>query len=345
MKKYNYFPLVGILASKGRKSNSFRGDAVMFKAIQKELMNKGGLSFVFTTDDIQDNSIIGYVFSEKNKKWGKASFPFPPIIYNKISSRMDEKTTDFIKLQQSYQQKNKTFFNPYFFNKWQCYQALTKEQKLLTYLPKTWHHTNNLLILNLLKFGAIYAKPIKGRKGKGIYKLKEQDKIYYIFTKDTFKTYHKSSFLDELEYIIPKDYILQQEIETDTVEGCKYDLRIHSLYSSGSYQITGIGVRKAAKNSIITHVPNGGEIISFASVGDNISINELDHLTELVGNSLSKSFGFVGEFSMDIGITPHGKPYIFEVNSKPMLFDEGNIQKKRITGLTELFIELANKKQ
>lgn len=345
MKKHNFSPIVGILAGKSKKNNSFQGDAIMFKALQRELMNKGGLSFVFTTDDIQDTCISGYVFSEKNQKWGKTSFPFPPIIYNKISSRMEEKTPAFIKLQQSYQQNKQTFFNPGFFNKWQCYQALIKEQKLQTYLPKTWLHSNNLFILDILRFNAIYAKPSKGRKGKGIYKLVEQDNKYFIFANDTFKHYHKKAFLDELEKLLSDDYILQQEIKTDTVEGCKYDLRIHCLYSSCSYHITGIGVRKAAKNSIITHVPNGGEIISFTNVEDKISINELNYLTDLVGQTLSKSFGFVGEFSMDIGITPQQKPYIFEINSKPMLFDEHEIQTKRIVGLTELFIELANKKQ
>jgi hypothetical protein len=44
---------------------------------------------------------------------------------------------------------------------------------------------------------------------------------------------------------------------------------------------------------------------------------------------------------MDVGLTPDGNPFIFEVNSKPMVFDEKSIQKKRITQLVELFIKLA----
>ncbi|WP_226670092.1 YheC/YheD family protein [Metabacillus litoralis] len=343
MKKLKFFPLVGILASNGSKKDSFRGDASLFKAIQKQLMSKGGLSFVFTTDHIQKDCIIGFIFSEQQQKWGRTTFPFPSIIYNKISSRSEEKSTAFQTIQQLYLDENKPFFNSGFFNKWECYKALAQEKELQLHLPKTWLHSRSNNILDLLETHAIYAKPTIGHKGKGIYKLVKEENTFYILSKDKCQTYNEEQFLLKIDTILTESYILQQEIKTDTVEDCKYDLRIHCLYHKDSYYITGIGVRKAAKNSIITHVPNGGEIIPFSKVANKCSIHDLNHLAHTVGTCLSKQIGFVGEFSMDVGITPNGTPYIFEVNSKPMLFDEIDIQHNRITRLVDLFFELTNK--
>jgi hypothetical protein len=68
----------------------------------------------------------------------------------------------------------------------------------------------------------------------------------------------------------------------------------------------------------------------------------LNRIAEAVGRELTKKYGLIGEFSMDIGLTSGGKPFIFEVNSKPMIFDEPDIQKKRESQLVKTFNDIAN---
>ncbi|MGM0876860.1 MAG: YheC/YheD family protein [Bacillota bacterium] len=344
MRKFNYFPLVGILTSKGKIEDSFRGDLSVFKSIQKELIRIGGLSFIFTTEGVNENYVSGYILYETHEKWGKISFPFPDIIYNKVSSRNEEKTNPFLTLYDFYKQRNKPFFNPSFFDKWDIYQTLSKSNQLLPYLPKTWVYTNmNDLLSKLNTYHSLYVKPVNGHKGKGIYKLSFDGLYYYIHRKNNRIKYFHSDFVHYVGKLLKEcPYLLQMDIQTDKIDDCKYDLRILCLYDKGSHKISGIGVRKAAENSIITHVPNGGDIVSFQRIKHKYSDQQLNWLAETVGDELTKSYGFLGEFSMDIGLTPDGNPYIFEVNSKPMIFDEPDIQKKRVTQLVGMFRDLAN---
>ena len=342
MKNVNYSPLVGILTSNGQKRGSFRGDSFVFKSIQKELMKIGGLSFIFTTDGVREDRVLGYIFYESQEKWGRISFPFPDIIYNKIPFRRDEETTRFQSLYRLYQQEHKHFFNPSFFDKWELHQTLSESKLLKSYLPESWKYTNMTdLLTKLHTYPSLYLKPKNGHKGQGIYKIVYDQSSYYIHKKNNRIKYDESDFVHDVEKLInQRHYLLQKDIQTDLIDNCKYDLRILCLYNHGFHNICGIGIRKAVKNSIITHVPNGGEIVSIEKIKHKVPIEKLNWLAKTIGSELTKSYGFIGEFSMDVGLTPEGKPIIFEVNSKPMIFDEKAIQKKRITQLVQLFSDL-----
>ncbi|HZH58853.1 MAG TPA: YheC/YheD family protein [Metabacillus sp.] len=342
MEIFNY-PLVGIYASKGRKKDTFRGDITVFKSIQKEMKNYGAQTFVFTTDNIHADGITGYVYFEGYNRWGKISFPFPDLIYNKISTRSEETSSEFQHLYQLYRQKEKPFFNPGFFNKWDSHLALSQQKNLEKSLPKTWIYTKEVDLVNLMHtYPSLYLKPVNGHKGSGIVRIMKNDPYFTIQTKQEqfkmsaseLKTWIEDSFFQS------NSYIIQEEIETDKFDGCKYDLRVLCMYMKGGYSSVGVGVRKAPKGSIVTHVPNGGEILPFQKVQDRCSIEQIDLLANQVGSILTENLGFIGEFSMDIGIATNGSPYLFEINSKPMIFDEDDIQRKRIVQLVELFLSL-----
>ncbi len=343
MRRYNY-PLVGILASNGRKKDTFRGDVPLFKTVQEELKNYGVQSFVFTTADIHESCITGYVYFEGYDRWGKISFPFPDLIYNRISSRTEETLPEFLNLYHQYVQEKKPFFNSGFFDKWKCYQVLSQEEHLQQHLPKTWVYSEEINVPSLLQlYPSLYAKPVNGHQGNGIMKLSVSGHDYTVQTKDAHFLFTATEFILWLEKSLKHhSYIIQEEVKTDKFNGCKYDLRLLCMYKQGMYSSVGVGVRKAAKGSIMTHVPNGGEIIPFHKVKDRCSIKQINRLAEQVGTILTKNFGFIGEFSMDIGLTIDGFPYLFEVNSKPMIFDEKDIQQKRIHYLVELFLDLVN---
>jgi glutathione synthase/RimK-type ligase-like ATP-grasp enzyme len=344
MRKYNYFPLVGILTSKGKKADSFCGDVSVFKAIQKELMAIGGLSFIFTTEGVHKDSISGYIYFDHHKKWGKIIFPFPDLIFNKVSSRKEETTSSFLSLYHLYTNEKKPFFNRCFFDKWDCYFTLSQSMELLPYLPETFIYSNINVLLDKLHNGySFYMKPVNGHKGIGIYKLSFDGEFYYIHHKANKVRLVRSAFIQHINRLVKKQqYLIQTEIQTDKLDHCKYDLRILCIYEKDSHKISGIGVRKATKNSIITHVPNGGELVSFELIKEKCSISQLNWLAEKIGHELMESYGFIGEFSIDIGLTPDGKPFIFEVNSKPMIFDEYQIQEKRVIQLVGLFKQLTN---
>ncbi|APH06082.1 YheC/YheD family protein [Bacillus weihaiensis] len=340
MHKDSYRPLVGILVSKGRKSDTFRGDASTLKEIQKQLQQLGGLSFVFTLDQFQHDVVTGYIYSEKHQRFGKAQFPQPDLIYNKLSTRKEETLPSFHHIKKVFQQQKKPFFNRQFFNKWQCYRALSKLKNLEPYLPKTWLFKDSTETLTLLNDRPLFAKPVQGKKGSGIFRLERNKENFLVQEKVKKKSLTESQFIKWISDHLSDRYILQEEMTTLFIDDCKIDIRVHCSYYQGSYRLTGIGVRKGKKHSILTHIPNGGQMISYSSIEEKCSTTEIIKMADLVGKGLSSQFGFVGEFSMDLGITKEGIPSIYEVNSKPMVFDEEDIQTKRIEHLVQLFVEL-----
>ena len=62
-----------------------------------------------------------------------------------------------------------------------------------------------------------------------------------------------------------------------------------------------------------------------------------DWAVKEIGQLLTEELGYFGEFSLDAGITEKGNYVIYEVNSKPMSFDEPKIEEKRISALVDLF--------
>ena len=72
---------------------------------------------------------------------------------------------------------------------------------------------------------------------------------------------------------------------------------------------------------------------------------QLAEIAQTCGTVLSKQLGFIGEFSIDLGESETGELFIYEVNSKPMQFDEVDIEANRLLHLKKLFIELTSQKQ
>jgi hypothetical protein len=89
-------PLVGLLVSKGSKEETFLGDIAFFKDLQKEMTSNGGSLFLFLLEGIQQDSITGYMFYEGQNKWRRKHFPYPDLIYNRISSRAEESNPSFL---------------------------------------------------------------------------------------------------------------------------------------------------------------------------------------------------------------------------------------------------------
>ena len=84
----------------------------------------------------------------------------------------------------------------------------------------------------------------------------------------------------------------------------------------------GIGVRMSQRQEVTTHVPTGGKDHFFEGSGDAQTKKEISRIVQRCGEELAKSFGYVGEFSIDLAPREQGGFVLFEINSKPMSFDE-----------------------
>ncbi|HLO13083.1 MAG TPA: YheC/YheD family protein, partial [Pseudoneobacillus sp.] len=107
-----------------------------------------------------------------------------------------------------------------------------------------------------------------------------------------------------------------------------------------TYILTGVGIRQSHKQVITTHIPSGGKLLPYKLLQSEEHDQFFQMIVPYIGNALSTKFGYFGEFSIDACISEDGEYYLYEVNSKPMSFDERHIEDRKIEQLCRLFLQL-----
>jgi glutathione synthase/RimK-type ligase-like ATP-grasp enzyme len=338
-------PLVGIMTTR-KNDGSITGNSDLFMKLQKELIPRGGLSYIFTPEDSLADRVIGYIFLPEYNCWKKAAFPYPDIVYNRIPFRKTEQSGQCQSFFTILKQKNIPFFNPGFLDKFELYSLLQSSDSLKPFLPDTElvKDPENLSAF-LLKYPRVYLKPTLSSKGKGIYRLIHKKltdiTLEGLLNKTAYSSFQSFWEAWELE-LTKKHYLVQEEINSALYEGKKFDLRILAHGDDGHYRVTGVGIRQAQKQDLTTHVPNGGRLLPYQLIKTNDHDQFIKKAVNDIGKILSNYYGYFGEFSIDAGISANGEYYLYEVNSKPMSFDESDIEKQKISRLSKLFFQMSN---
>lgn len=343
--------IVGILTTAG-KNSAITGNLSLFRDLSTRLEKKGGKVILFTPDSLVENQLkSGYVFNKNKKGWVIIDFNWvPTVIYNRIPYRKDENTDQFKRLKGWCNENNIPMFNGGFFKKWDVYNAISKDATLKKHIPFTQLiQSKEQLEQQLNKFHSLYLKPNEGSKGNGIYVLsRHEDKTIHI--KGHGGMYGTSFFHNIWEkkvnpLLLERDYILQEKTDLLKYEECSFDYRVLAHYVQNKWVVSGVGIRQSKMNGITTHVLKGGNILTIDEVTTEKDIEKIRNLTLLCGSALEKAFadspefGNIKEFSMDIGKTVEGEFYIFDVNSKPMKFDEPDIYEDGLNNLVDILLE------
>ncbi|MGG3471175.1 YheC/YheD family protein [Neobacillus pocheonensis] len=341
----NKTPLIGIMTAR-KASGEITGNGPLFIEIQKKLISLNGISFIFTLEGVEDDCIHGYIFSPDENRWIKEKFPFPDLVYNRIPFRKlerDEQCQHFFSLLKI---KRIPFFNPCFIDKYELYDLFKDHSIVQHFLPETiLVQTKGDLYSFLKKHNRIYLKPRLASKGKGIFRLKNINSTEIeLEGLEITETYHSfQHFWEEWsKELSNQKYIAQEEILSAKFQGARFDFRILAHAIDDDYAITGIGIRQSQTQHLTTHIPAGGRMLPYKQVQSNDHDNFIQMIVPHIGSALSEQYGFFGEFSIDAGVSNTGQYYIFEVNSKPMSFDETEIEEKKITELCRLFFQLTN---
>ncbi|MBY0123100.1 YheC/YheD family protein [Bacillus sp. S/N-304-OC-R1] len=336
--------LIGILTGR-KKDNKVTGNGRLFKELQKEIMKSGGLSVVFTPQNIKDDVIEGFLYQPERDKWYPVICPLPHVIYNRVPFRRLEKSKAFKDVHQFFKNNDIPFFNTCFLDKYELYQILSRDPYFQELIPETMLINGKASFQEFLyKHRKLYLKPALGSKGKGIYcvhlNLDQTISMNGLENSSVHESFHHF-WMKWSQILLKKSYIAQKEIKPILYKGKRFDFRILVHYCKNRYTITGIGIRQSEEQDITTHIPNGGKMIPYEHLQTTEHDQFITNLAKKAGKLLSKQLGFFGEFSIDAGLTETGKYVIYEINSKPMQFDEQEIEKKRFPALANLFMELA----
>lgn len=360
-------PSLGILTVQDKR-RQFRGNRENFIDLIKMGETIGVNVYVITAQELilTEPIIFGYQYEQKTDRWIKKRIPIPRVLYNRIPFREDELDEAVAqKVKECLRHPHIQLFNPSFFNKWTLFEWLKHSKLTRPYIPATRKLTPKMDLARFLnRHSVAYLKPVRGKAGKGIMRLrrvKGKKYRYHLTIQHRRKSYHHhykkiASVRTKLnDYIEQEPYIVQQGIRLSSFNRRPYDLRVLvQKNKQGNWVLTGIGARIAGEKSITTHVPRGGRIddpknVLTHSFGNNTS-NKLLVRTKkaalAIARQIERRSGYrLGEMSMDLGIDARGKIWFFEANSKPMKFDEPHIRQKSLQRILDYSMYLSGQKQ
>jgi YheC/D like ATP-grasp len=345
LKNNHIGPIIGILTVR-KPNGSMAGNGTLFIELQKKLISHNGISFIFSPEGVGNEFIDGFTFLQEKNSWIKIKFPFPDLVYNRIPFRKSEQDGYCQKIFSILKEKNIPFFNPSFIDKYDLYCLMKKHTVLKDYLPKTiLANQKKELSQFLRKHKSIYLKPAQSAKGKGIFRMKLgknlQVKLEGINTSEIYQTFYH--FWEKWEKVLQEiNYLAQEEIKSAHYDGNRFDFRILAHAENEGYSVTGVGIRQSQVQEITTHIPAGGQLLPYQILQTEAHDQFIQTVVFHTGKALSEHFGYFGEFSIDAGVSYSGHYYIFEVNSKPMSFDEKEIEERKIARLCRLFLQLTN---
>ncbi|WP_423409591.1 YheC/YheD family protein [Heyndrickxia sp. MSNUG] len=336
----NAGPLIGIMTAMSKKL-ALSGNGPLFHALQAEVSSRNGMVVIFPSETLAKDAITGVTYLPDQQKWIPIKTPLPHLVFNRIPFRHAEQQPAFTDAVKYLSALGIPFFNPAFINKNKLYSLFSRHSQLRDLMPESIAIKSMIQLAAFLeKHPGLYLKPASSSKGIGIFRIRECSGGKIEFLSHSYQHIYpsmKEFWKVKGRQLIKHEYIAQKEISAAAIDGKRFDFRVHAHDGPEGYEVTGIGIRQSQKQDLTTHLPNGGVILPYMNLRNEKHDQFFSWAVKQIGQLLTDELGYFGEFSLDAGISESGEYVIYEVNSKPMSFDEPHIEQKRITALVNLF--------
>ncbi|MDP4083953.1 MAG: YheC/YheD family protein [Bacillota bacterium] len=339
-------PIIGLLTdfTVGEDGEpDFRSVHSFCEELHHGVSELGGLFYVYQYRDFTDQSVKGYYFEDG--KWILTNLPLPDVTYNRIHSRKIEKTTSFKAFRKKLKKLNIPLFNDRFLSKWEVYEQLIQDEKIMPNIPETQILSKDNLEQFLNKYSTVFIKPVNGSQGRHIIKLfKEKDYIHYQTTQNSELDSIKNKSIDEVFHQLKpllhnRIFIVQQGVSLASYESRSMDFRaLCHRNTQDLWEVTSLIARVAAETQFVSNLAKGGETIkpltTLVSIFDKKKAKEIILSMKILSIEAASvvsaySTGITGELGIDIGVDQTGNLWLIEINSKPSKNFEGTDNKIR----------------
>jgi len=211
--------------------------------------------------------------------------------------------------------------------------VLLESNSLKQYVPDTRRLSSEDLLEMLKRYNMVYVKPDTGRYGQGVMKIEmlstDQDACFrlYLGCESRGYTSHQGLFAAVDRLTESEAYIVQQGINVLTHQDRPFDIRVMvQLSPARQWETTGYLARVAAPQRVVTNFHSGGTARELkpilteymARVEATHYISRLSRLGENVALHCHRSFPYLQDIGLDIAIDKVMKPWILEVNTRPL---------------------------
>ncbi|MEX1030765.1 MAG: YheC/YheD family protein [Paenibacillaceae bacterium] len=302
--------------------------------------NKCGLQvFVFSPGHIhwETGRVTGYAYSNLNKRWIKAQFPLPDLIYDRCFFHNRKSFLVYrLQMQLLRRHRNIRFLGHGLKGKWQVAELLSKDPQITPYLPPTEKLLGSATIkIWLNAYGELFLKPYGGSQGRNVVYIREQidnPDRYYVKGRDANNQLYEcgfEKFRSLYAWLKPlieaRSYVIQRylQLTTDTRE--PFDIRSFVQKDRrGRWQHIGCAVRKGKPESLTSNIHGGGtaEPLSpfldqhYSHLATHIP-QEIQSVSMRIAHTLERYHGPLIELGIDLGIDQAGQLWLLEVNSRP----------------------------
>jgi len=286
--------------------------------------------FAASSVNVGMDRIDGTYWNPIAKRWKQQSFSIPNILY--VRGGGDRTLIENLV---SKVRKRGIVINYPPFDKWTLYQNLIRNEYMQDYLPDTVIYQSEKDLENMLaKYGQIYLKPTRGRKGRNVVRVRQKGEGYHIsFFVDIGSSKGLKQFdLSELDSVVKfatrmyrgNLFLVQQAIDLVTFDGKLVDLRAEMVRNSeGKVEIIAVSARVGGSQSPITTHSSVVSLDYYLSIICKYPRNKIYATKNDIKEFLISTYrhveahhGMYGEIGIDFGIDRNGKLWFIECNSQ-----------------------------
>ncbi|NOU71618.1 YheC/YheD family protein [Paenibacillus sp. LMG 31458] len=327
-------PVIGILTNVVSGTSPFGTKTGFIRQVMSTASTKS-FAFAFSPSSVNwiQETVTG-IIPKEGGGWVRKTFPLPDVVYNRLSSRIAEKSAGMEGFKERFVRRGIPLFNWSFFDKWDVYKMLDGDDAF-RFVPESRINPSADQIKEMLdKHKFIYLKPTAGSLGIGIFRVTYNPKRGYFvrYRKGGKNVLIRYGKFDGLMQMLGTgrgrltNYVAQQGIRLIEIDSCPIDFRFHlTKNGNNNWVVAAIGAKKSGKGSVTTHIRNGGQLMTPEQVLRQIYGNRAEQvLTNAKETAIKLAEGIennynhlLGELGFDIGIDQSEKIWMFEANAKP----------------------------
>ncbi len=295
--------------------------------------------------DLKRKSISGTYYNETTSLWEKGKFPYPHVLYARGGSIKQRQKYDIFHQQLEALGVKRINSGPVF-NKWDVLKILGENSTLMPHLPFTIVYATAADLMQMLsKYGEVYLKACRGRKGMQVIRVKKigTDSFEYRYYRKNKLNKGLINFSDLIllieKFYYQRPFLIQQAINLPRLHGSIYDMRAEMQRNGeGELEIVEILVRVSQPGLPITIHASSFLFDDFFAKGIVLpreQINTIRNAANVFLNNvyltIEKAYGPYGEIGIDFAIDQAGHLWFIECNSrstKVSLFNAAGKEKK-----------------
>ncbi|MBM7867237.1 hypothetical protein GTO89_12130 [Heliobacterium gestii] len=306
---------------------------------------RGIQAVAMAVDDLSPDPFVRVWRPGLRQRWLAERKRPPKIFYNRILNRSRERRSEVQSSLRALQQKGNILFNPGYLSKADLHRRLSGSA-VASYLPETTLQPLPRDVFAMLeRRSCLYLKPVDSCGGKGIFQICQNASGWQVTEVRKKRAlpvaFHEEEkllcWLDDL--LARREYLSQQALFFDRIDDRPYDFRVLVQKDGrGCWTYVDAGIRLAAPGHVVTHRPNGGQILR----RDQLVRARFDRFrwkrieSEMASAAVAaarameaNSHEHFGILTLDMGLEQPGEHlWLLEINAKPGRFDEPWIQRK-----------------